>query len=279
MPKGWSRLPISSRRLQIPTKMWRNLYLAILLVIAAACVNEKVDRDSEEATSDTITKSKEETGIESETEQLFSIWEAGQTVSLRQIDEYGADRFFVADTIPDNVFERMKGVSFDMAGVIKRGDLRYLRVVHHDGQGTVKQGEIICNARVADDLLEIFRTFYERGYAIQSIRLIDEYGGDDEASMADNNTSCFNYRQSAAAGKLSRHAYGMAIDINPLYNPYFKSKTGKILPPEGAPYLERRKDFLYKIDRKDLAYIEFTKRGFRWGGDWNYTKDYQHFEK
>ena len=114
--------------------------------------------------------------------------------------------------------------------------------------------------------------------------MIDEYDGDDLASMEDNNTSCFNYRVVDGTDSLSKHSLGCAIDINPLYNPYvvydYKG-TGEtyISPSEGKTYADRSLDFPYKIDENDLCYKLFKQHGFTWGGDWNSCKDYQHFQK
>lgn len=100
-------------------------------------------------------------------------------------------------------------------------------------------------------------------------------------SMEDNNTSCFNYRVVDGTSSLSKHAYGMAIDINPLYNPYVTYPKGKrrVSPAAGAVYADRNKDFPYKIDKNDLCYQLFTEHGFTWGGSWKTMKDYQHFQK
>ena len=145
----------------------------------------------------------------------------------------------------------------------------------------IQEGERICNQAIAQDLVEIFEELYEEQYPIEKIRLVDEYGGDDEASMADNNTSCFNYRLIAGTDRLSNHSYGLAIDINPFYNPYVTARSGKTqVSPVGADaYADRSQDFAYKIDREDLCYQLFIAHGFTWGGDWKNSKDYQHFEK
>ena len=111
--------------------------------------------------------------------------------------------------------------------------------------------------------------------------LIDEYGAEDSLSMADNNTSAFNYREIAGSSRLSKHAKGLAIDINPLYNPYVK-QTGEgeavVSPLEGAAYADRAQEFPYKIEEGDLCCQLFGAHGFIWGGSWNSVKDYQHFE-
>lgn len=206
-------------------------------------------------------------------------WKAGDIVSLDVVEKYGFEKCFKIEELSDEVFHRIDGVSFDADGGVSRQDLRYLKLLHYDLDGNLRLGELICNQKISRDLVDIFKSLYEAGYPIESIRLIDDFKGDDVASMAANNTSCFNYRSTTGGGKLSRHAYGMAIDINPLYNPYVKNKTGTVLPLEGADYIDRSRDFKCKIDENDLAYKEFAKRGFKWGGKWRFTKDYQHFQK
>lgn len=160
-------------------------------------------------------------------------------------------------------------------------DLSYVHVLHYDFEGQIQEGELICNQAIAQDLVDIFYELYESQYPIEKIHLIDEYNADDEASMADNNTSCFNYRTVPGRTKLSNHAYGLAIDINPLYNPYVRTKDGKelISPDNAVPYADRGADFSHKIDKNDLCYKVFMEYGFTWGGAWNSSKDYQHFEK
>ncbi len=167
---------------------------------------------------------------------------------------------------------------------ISYDDLRYLKVLYYDFDGNVQEGELICNVSIAEDLKEIFYELYRNQYPIQSIRLIDDYNGDDTASMEANNTSCFNYRVVDGTTSLSKHALGCAIDINPFYNPYVVfDKTGNgqdYISPKGSEiYADRSKDFAYKIDEQDLCYRLFKEHGFTWGGNWNSCKDYQHFQK
>ena len=167
---------------------------------------------------------------------------------------------------------------------ISYDDLRYLKVLYYDFAGNVQEGELICNAFIAEDLKEIFYELYCNQYPIESIRLIDDYNGDDTASMEANNTSCFNYRVVDGTTSLSKHALGCAIDINPFYNPYVVfDKTGNgqdYISPKGSEiYADRSKDFAYKIDEQDLCYRLFKEHGFTWGGNWNSCKDYQHFQK
>lgn len=165
---------------------------------------------------------------------------------------------------------------------ISYADLRYVHIIHYDFDGNLAEGELICHNSIAEDLVEIFYDLYASEYQIEKVTLIENYNGDDTASMADNNTSCFNYRVVDGTKSLSKHALGLAIDINPLYNPYIRydKKGGQTVSPvEGEAYADRTVSFPYKIDPDDLSYRLFTEHGFTWGGNWNSSKDYQHFQK
>lgn len=203
---------------------------------------------------------------------------AFQKIELDMNNELEA-AFYVSE-ISDELFAKMWGKSFKENCTLPRSELRYLHLLHKSLDGTTKEGELVCNKKIADILIQIFKELYEASYPIEKIRLIDEYDADDETSMRDNNSSCFNFRFISHTTTVSMHGQGLAIDINPRYNPYYKIVNGKpnIEPFNGAAYLDRSKDFPYKIDHNDLAFRLFTKSGFEWGGDWKNVKDYQHFE-
>jgi len=189
---------------------------------------------------------------------------------------------FTIDTISDAVFQRMQGKSYKKDCTVPRSELRYLRLSHYDSQGKEHVGELVCNKKISSDLKEIFKELYKQKYPIERMRLIDDYEADDERSMQANNTSCFNFRTIAGSKKLSKHSLGMAIDINPLYNPYVKRrKDGKLLvqPANARKYSDRSKRWDYKLEKGDLCYRLFIKHGFKWGGSWTNSKDYQHFER
>ena len=192
-----------------------------------------------------------------------------------------SDDAFYAIPIPDEIFAKMQGKSYKDDCTIPRDDLRYIHVLHKNIKGETLEGEMVCSTLIAEDLLEIFRELYKQNYPIEKMRLIDEYDANDELSMTDNNSSCFNYRTISHTNKISKHGLGVAVDINTLYNPYTKVVDGEriIEPAAGAPYLDRDADFPYKIERGDLCYNLFISHGFEWGGDWPDRKDYQHFEK
>ena len=213
---------------------------------------------------------------------------------------YYTDDFYY-HSLTDEVIARITGVSYPVSEsiapalaitasnvvsddtaanlAVSYNDLCYMNVLHYDFNGEVQTGELICNKKIADDLIEIFHELYINEYQIEKIRLVDEYGGNDVASMLDNNTSCFNYRVVDGTSSLSKHAIGCAIDINPFYNPYVvfnKNGSGETyISPEGSEiYADRSQNFPYKIDENDLCYKLFKEHDFVWGGDWNSCKDY-----
>jgi hypothetical protein len=197
---------------------------------------------------------------------------------VNEIDPRAFDSIFKIEEISDSTLRRMTGNSYPEGCEVSIHDLRYLRIPHYDGKGAIRIGELVCHKKASDDFLYLFKELFKQKYPIERMVLIDDYDGDDSKSMAANNTSSFNYRVIAGTDKLSRHAFGMAIDINPLYNPYVKGTF--VSPESGEPYVNRGKEFKYKISRKDLVYkILHDKFGFTWGGDWENCKDYQHFEK
>lgn len=197
---------------------------------------------------------------------------------------------FYYEPLSDNLRRYITGISYPAVNseeeaaalAVSYDALRYVHVLHYDFNGNPAQGELICNEYIAQDLAEIFYELYYNEYQIERIMLIDEYDGDDTASMEDNNTSCFNYRVVEGSSSLSKHAYGLAIDINPLYNPYVtyeKDGTEKVSPVAALGYADRSVNFPYKIDEEDLCCRLFKEHGFIWGGNWNSLKDYQHFQK
>ncbi len=195
-------------------------------------------------------------------------------------EEMTTERGFYAEEIPDDVFEMMQGKSYKADCPIPREDLRYIHVLHKTLEGETEEGVMVCHKVIAEDLLEIFKALYEQDYPIERMWLVDEYDAVDEYSMADNNSSCFNYRVISHTTTISKHGLGIAVDINPLYNPYTKMVNGErtVEPANGEPYLDREADFPYKIDENDLCYKLFIEHGFKWGGAWRSSKDYQHFE-
>ena len=161
----------------------------------------------------------------------------------------------------------------------------------HNFEGKIQVGEIIVNTRLAEEFIEIFKEFFSIQYQIRSMYLVDNYwqeSGDpddaDTASIDADNTSAFSYRVITYGTTLSRHAYGCAIDLNPLENPYATiSEDGSYytIHEESRQYLyNRSSEMPHVITHEDPAYRIFViEHGFTWGGDWESVVDYQHFEK
>lgn len=227
------------------------------------------DRDSEEVPQETQEKVTDTVGTESDRKSDTETPEASY-----------ADDFYISE-IPDDIFAKMQGKSYKEDCTVPREDLRYVHVRHMGFDGEAKDGELVVNKAIADDVLAIFEELYKADYPIEKVRLVDEYDADDEASMSDNNSSAFNFRFISHTMRISKHGLGMAVDINTRYNPYVKTVDGKlsIEPANGADYVDRSKDFPHKIDHEDLCYKLFKEHGFIWGGDWTHSKDYQHFER
>ncbi len=203
-------------------------------------------------------------------------------MSLMTVAQTATDSTFLATAIPDSIWTRMQGKTYHQNAYVQRSDLRYLRLHYVDFEGEERVGEMVCNRAISDDLLDIFRQLYEARYPIERIQLPDDFDADDERQMRANNTSCFCFRVIKGSTKLSAHAQGLAVDLNPLYNPCVKTRrdgTLFIQPSTAAPYVDRSRRFAHKIDRQDLAYRLFIQHGFSWGGAWRSSKDYQHFEK
>ena len=209
-------------------------------------------------------------------------WNAGKIVTTSSVKKYGENKVFISTEITDKIYDRIYGKSYKINCTVPLNDLCYLKILHYDINGDIRIGEIICNKSIEQDLIAIFKELYKAKYPIEKMILIDEYNADDEASMKDNNSSSFNYRMITNGKKLSKHALGLAIDINPLYNPYVKILDNgqiQVEPHNAQPYIDRTKKFNYKIDTLDLCYKLFKQYNFEWGGDWKTIKDYQHFEK
>jgi hypothetical protein len=172
-----------------------------------------------------------------------------------------------------------------MVGVCWRPDprcpsfdgLRVLTLSHWDFAGAVQTGQLVVAAAVADEVVAIFAALYQLRFPIACMRPVELYGGDDDASMAANNTSGFNFRNVAGTDVLSHHAHGVAIDINPLQNPMIV--RGQVSPPAGAAYVDRGERRPGMIARPGPVVDQFDARGWDWGGDWRHMKDYHHFTR
>lgn len=185
---------------------------------------------------------------------------------------------FTKSEIPEHIKQKMLGNSMTEDATVSFDELSYLTISHVDYNGKTQQGEMIVNAKLADEVLDIFRDIYNAKFPIEKIKLIDEYGASDHKSMVDNNSSAFCYRTIAGTSKVSNHGLGVAIDINPFYNPHVLKSKGTVNPPEASKYADRTLNDKGMIKKNDAVYKAFTSRGWKWGGNWN-NPDYQHFEK
>jgi D-alanyl-D-alanine carboxypeptidase len=159
---------------------------------------------------------------------------------------------------------------------VRLKDLRLVTMTHWGFDGAYHIGEMVLHRRVVDDVLKVFRKMFDARFPIRRMRLVDVYRGDDDRSMAADNTSAFNCRKVTGGSDWSQHSYGWAIDINPVENPYV-SRGGRILPPSGERYADRSRRARGMIHRGDLLYRAFISIGWGWGGNWGSIKDYQHF--
>ena len=180
--------------------------------------------------------------------------------------------------LPANVSKKMTGISWREGCPVPLDDLVFIRLRHWGYNDQVQDGELVVHKDVAADIVEIFEELFAARFPVEKIWLVDEYNGDDLESMQDNNSSAFNCRWKVPKpGVFSQHAFGTAIDINPLVNPYHSPKL--ILPKGGEQYIDRSVRAPGMIFKDDAVYKAFTRRGWTWGGDWKRKKDYQHFEK
>ncbi len=155
--------------------------------------------------------------------------------------------------------------------------LRRVTVSHLGFDGNTHRGELIVHRDVVEQVIAIFADLYRIGYPIEKMRNVANYpGADDEASMRDNNTSAFNCRRIPGSGNWALHAYGRAIDVNPLLNPYIDDDG--VQPGNAGVYLDRDRIDPGVLHDGDPAVRAFIDRGWRWGGHWHSPIDYQHFE-
>ena len=155
-------------------------------------------------------------------------------------------------------------------------DLRLVELSHWNYEGESVTGRLVVRHDHVGAVVEIFGRLHGLRFPIERMQLIDEYAGDDQASMADNNSSGFNCREIAGSpGVWSQHARGGAVDVNPLVNPWVQAS--RVDPPEGGIYADRDQDVPGLIRAGDAVIDAFAEAGWGWGGDWSSSKDYQHF--
>lgn len=183
--------------------------------------------------------------------------------------------------VPVHVWQAMQGRSWhEGLGCPARERLALLTVPYLDFSGRPQTGQIIVARSVAGDVLSAFAHIMRSGFRIRQMRLVHEFDGDDDRSMAANNTSGFNCRKVSGSNRLSDHSYGKAIDINPVQSPYVWRRGTQ--PPSGAAYdepHERLRPQTGMIRKGDAVTRAFARIGWKWGGLWRNSKDYQHFSQ
>jgi hypothetical protein len=179
--------------------------------------------------------------------------------------------------IPEVIRDAMRGCSWrDDPRCPRFEQLRLLRLRHHTFECAVSTGELVVDAAVADEVVAIFEAIFHAGFPIARMQRIDAFAANDDASMAANNSSGFNFRVVDGTRELSQHALGRAIDINPLQNPWLRG--ARVDPPAGSAYLDRANVRPGMIVRPGPVVEAFARAGWLWGGDLA-QPDYHHFSK
>jgi hypothetical protein len=171
------------------------------------------------------------------------------------------------------------GPSWHAGCPVAPSGLRALTVSYVAFDGQVRRGRLIVSRRVAPDVVRVFRILYNAHFPVHRIRPVSVYGADDSRSTAADNTSGFNCRYAVAPGprRWSAHAYGEAIDINTVENPYIEG--GRVMPPAGSTYRDRSRYRPGMAVAGGVLVRAFASVGWGWGGRWAATPDYQHFSR
>ena len=170
---------------------------------------------------------------------------------------------------------RMTGVSWHPGCPVSLDRLRLLRVSYWGFDGAERQGELVVSGSAAPALSRAFGQLFAARFPIRQMRVVDDFGGDDERSMLADNTSAFNCRQVPGSTEWSQHAYGLAVDINPFENPEVRGDA--VDPPAAAAWADRTRTSPGMISHGGAVWQAFDEIGWSWGGDWRSLKDYQHF--
>jgi hypothetical protein len=177
--------------------------------------------------------------------------------------------------IPPAVRMQMTGVSWHSGCPVPLSDLRLLTLNYRGFDGRAHTGQLVANRDAAGTLVSVFRRLYAAGFPIRRMELVDRYGGDDYRSIEADNTSAFNCRAATGSTHWSQHAYGRAIDVNPIENPYVSGGTSS--HPASKPYLDRSRHRPGMAYEGGVLVESFRAAGWGWGGTWGGIKDYQHF--
>jgi hypothetical protein len=178
--------------------------------------------------------------------------------------------------LPKPLRHRMRGSSWHVGCPVSLDDLRLIRLTFWGFDKRAHRGKLVVHERWATKVATVFRKLYEARFPIRKMHLVDRYGADDMRSMKADNTSAFNCRyRNGVCCVWSQHAYGRAIDINPVENPYVGDWG--VSPPKGATYVKRKPLRKGMLSFHDRAWWAFHAIGWEWGGRWSWPIDYQHY--
>ncbi len=249
------------------------LVVLLLLVIVEAVMLMNINRHENNEDNDVVMATAEPT--------------AGPTAEPTIEPTPEITRRGTAEPIPPEIRQSMAGYSMPSGASITYDELSYLTIPHYDFNYNVTEGHLIVNAALAEEVLDIFAELFDIKYPVERMELIDKYDADDYLSIEYNNTSAFNYRESTdGSGRLSKHALGRAIDINPQINPYVNS-NGTGAHSNAREYWSRDisrwtsevAKAAYIGPDTEIYNIFVNKYGWEWGGAWSSYRDYQHFQK
>jgi len=178
--------------------------------------------------------------------------------------------------IPEAVRARMAGTSWQGGDprCPRWEQLAYLEIDHVTFDGGAGRGELVVAVALAARTLDLFRRLWQLGFPIRQLKLVDEYGASDPASMDADNSSGFNFRVVAGSDMLSQHALGRAIDINPVENPW--RRPDRIVPEAGRACADRSDVRPGMIVRPGPVVAALDELGWEWGGDWRHALDDHH---
>lgn len=179
--------------------------------------------------------------------------------------------------LPGELRGAMVGVTWSHECPVHITELRLLRFSHWSFEGDLREGELVVVAEDASVIDGAMKVAFETKFPLESARPASDFGGDDNASMAANNTSAFNCRKVTGGDSYSQHSYGNAVDINPVQNPYVRGST--VLPEAGEDFLIRDPSTPGLLVESSPIVQHFLAAGWGWGGQWSSLKDYQHLSK
>ena len=185
---------------------------------------------------------------------------------------------FESSALTVELRQKLQGSTWHEGCPVEPRNLRELKLSYWDFGGRPANGTLVVHKDAAAEVALIFRELFRHGFLIERMEPVENFGGSDDRSMEANNTSAFNCRDvTGQPGKFSNHSWGLAIDINPLTNPYVKDQT--VLPLPGRAFLDRSRAYPGAVLAGSYSVKLFRSHGWTWGGSWQDRKDYQHFEK